>query len=274
MAQQGKGKGLAIVLSFVAIGGVVAYIIYRNYKNKNQNPTDGTLPLDQTQQGGGGSGSGSGSGGSSGSTSSGNPFATTNDLLKFQRWVIVTKGDKTILGKGGSTGFGDDGQWGSKSASAYSKYQSGYNPAIVNSDGSISGVANPQGNLVQQYPSPTAQFLPSWLLPSNTGGSGEATGSVKSTESNINIWSDMAFRPNKGGVAGSRLLLKRADGSISYDSSNGSYVGEATGVIVKDANGVEYREVIAPTTRRDMFKDSNNVVIPKAYVSKKKTTKI
>jgi len=258
MAQQGKGKGVAVVLSMVAIAGVVGYILYRRYKNKqNQTPTDsGMTPEFTPAPSGGGSGS-------STSTSTGNPFSTKDDLLKFQRWVIVTKGDKTILGKGGSTGFGDDGQWGSKSASAYAKYQKDYNPAITNQDGTIQGASLPSW-LVPSTP------LPSWLLPS----SGETTGSVKSTESNINIWSDMAFRPNKGGVAGSRLLRKTGSGSFDYNSPSGSYMGEATGVIVKDANGVEYREVVAPTDRKDMFKNSNLVIIPKAYVSKKKTTKV
>jgi hypothetical protein len=54
---------------------------------------------------------------------------------------------------------------------------------------------------------------------------------------------------------------------------SGAYFGEATGVIVTDASGVQYREVVAPTDRTDLFKDSNNNVVSKAYVSRKKTTK-
>jgi len=44
------------------------------------------------------------------------------DLIAFQQYVINVKGDKTILGKGGSTGFGDDGIWGAKSKLAWDKY--------------------------------------------------------------------------------------------------------------------------------------------------------
>jgi|688.fasta_scaffold356853_1 hypothetical protein len=48
------------------------------------------------------------------------------DLITFQRYVINTKGDKTILGKGGSTGFGDDGVYGAKSKLAWDKYGNEY----------------------------------------------------------------------------------------------------------------------------------------------------
>ena len=237
MAQQGKGKGLAIVLSFVAIAGVIGYVLYRNFKNKNQNPTDGTLPLDQTQQGGGGSGSGSGSGGGSGSTSSGNPFATTNDLLKFQRWVIVTKGDKTILGKGGSTGFGDDGQWGSKSASAYAKYQSGYNPAIVNSDGSVSGVANPQGNLVQQYPSPTAQFTPFLNPQSSTQSSSTSNLKKVITTDYVNFYkTPSSFLPLNALPYKPNEILGTSDGKQYYDGNTPYYLVNVAPSIVNSGN--------------------------------------
>jgi hypothetical protein len=57
---------------------------------------------------------------------SSNPFKTKDEVLKFQQWVINTKKDKTILGGGGSTGFGDDGSWGGKSASAWDKYGKEY----------------------------------------------------------------------------------------------------------------------------------------------------
>jgi hypothetical protein len=153
MAQQRKGKGLAITLSFVAIAGVIGYILYRRYKNKNQKPTDTTSSLDVMTPSGSGSSSSS-----SNTSSSGNPFATKDALLKFQRWVIKTIGDKKILGKGGSTGFGDDGVWGSKSASAWAKYQSPFDPAKVNDDGTMKSTPLPS-YLVPQ-PSPTLQFTP------------------------------------------------------------------------------------------------------------------
>jgi hypothetical protein len=59
---------------------------------------------------------------------------TKNEILKFQRWVITTKGDKKILGRGGSTGYGDDGKWGSKSEIAWLKYGSLYTQKPKKSD--------------------------------------------------------------------------------------------------------------------------------------------
>lgn len=53
------------------------------------------------------------------------------DLLTFQRWVINTKGDKVILGKGGSTGFGDDGVFGTKSKVAWDKYGTEYKSKTI-----------------------------------------------------------------------------------------------------------------------------------------------
>lgn len=162
MAQQGKGKGFAVVISMVAIAGVIGYLIYRSRKNKqNQggSTTDASNVFVPTPSSAPSPSSSSPS--SSSTSSSGNPFSTKDDLLKFQRWVIKTIGDKKILGKGGSTGYGDDGIWGSKSASAYAKYQGLYIPSGVNSDGTpIKGTPLPQGNLIQQNPSPTASLLP------------------------------------------------------------------------------------------------------------------
>ena len=48
------------------------------------------------------------------------------DTKVFQQWVINTKGDKTILGKGGDSGFGDDGRWGLKTDNAWKKYGEDY----------------------------------------------------------------------------------------------------------------------------------------------------
>lgn len=44
------------------------------------------------------------------------------NIKGFQQWVINTKGDKSILGKGGDSGYGDDGIWGTKTATAWNKY--------------------------------------------------------------------------------------------------------------------------------------------------------
>lgn len=49
-----------------------------------------------------------------------------NETLDFQTWVIKTKKDKNILGKGGKTGFGDDGNWGDKTEKAWNKYKNEY----------------------------------------------------------------------------------------------------------------------------------------------------
>jgi outer membrane protein OmpA-like peptidoglycan-associated protein len=54
------------------------------------------------------------------------PGSRPSNLLDFQRWVINVKGNKTILGGGGSTGFGDDGKWGSKSSKAWTTYGTEY----------------------------------------------------------------------------------------------------------------------------------------------------
>lgn len=53
---------------------------------------------------------------------------TTDEIEQFQLWVINTKKDKKILGKGGSTGFGDDGKWGPNTKLAWEKYGSTYQP--------------------------------------------------------------------------------------------------------------------------------------------------
>tara|TARA_R110001592_G_scaffold363164_2_gene680868 strand:- start:529 stop:1722 length:1194 start_codon:yes stop_codon:yes gene_type:complete len=56
------------------------------------------------------------------SKSSGKP----KNIKGFQQWVINTKGDKSILGKGGDSGYGDDGIWGDKTAAAWNKYGKEY----------------------------------------------------------------------------------------------------------------------------------------------------
>lgn len=244
MAQQGKGKGFAVVLSMVAIAGVVAYVLYRRYKKKkDEMPSvdSGTTFTPAPTPSSSGSSSGSSS---SSSTSNGNPFATKDDLIKFQQWVINTKGDKTILGKGGSTGFGDDGIWGSNSAKAFAKYGSEYKNSTSAST-------------------------------SSTGWNEK--GSIKSTESGVNVWKDLKFtKPYSSGgqsIAGSQLQVKVGGKYIYSPISSGTYLGEANGNIYTDANGVQYREVLAPSDMQDLFKDSNNVNVGKAYISRKKTTK-
>jgi hypothetical protein len=55
------------------------------------------------------------------------PADGPKDIKAFQQWVINTKKDKTILGKGGDSGFGDDGRWGKNTNTAWQKYGKEYN---------------------------------------------------------------------------------------------------------------------------------------------------
>ncbi len=71
------------------------------------------------------------------------PADGPKDIKAFQQWVINTKKDKTILGKGGDSGFGDDGRWGKNTNTAWQKYGKEYNlstqaafQAPKNADGS------------------------------------------------------------------------------------------------------------------------------------------
>ena len=52
---------------------------------------------------------------------------TTDEIKDFQSWVVNVKKNKTILGKGGDSGFGDDGKWGSKTQLAWNTYSNEYN---------------------------------------------------------------------------------------------------------------------------------------------------
>lgn len=52
----------------------------------------------------------------------------TGKVKAFQVWVINTKKNKTILGGGGDTGFGDDGKWGPNTSAAWKLYGNIYSP--------------------------------------------------------------------------------------------------------------------------------------------------
>ena len=54
------------------------------------------------------------------------PADGPKDVKTFQQWVINTKKDKTILGRGGDSGFGDDGRWGKNTSAAWQKYGKEY----------------------------------------------------------------------------------------------------------------------------------------------------
>lgn len=129
----GKKIGLislgAIVL---AVGGYFGYKAIRSVLDKNSRIDDGTdTPKPPILAGG------TPSGGSS------NPFSTSAQVKAFQKWVINTKGDKTILGGGGDSGFGDDGAWGTNTANAWSKYGNEYK----NSQSALGSGANTSSSL-------------------------------------------------------------------------------------------------------------------------------
>jgi len=115
MTPQGK-KRLIIGTSLVVILGVVGYFIYKKFSESK--PEETPPPSPDTSGGGGASNTNSGGGSGGGGLTSGNPFSTSEELKKFQEWVINTKKD-TSIGK-------VDGLWGSKSAKAWTKYGEEY----------------------------------------------------------------------------------------------------------------------------------------------------
>ena len=124
-------KKIALLSVGALVLGVSGYFAYRGIRkfiSNLGNKDDKNTPKPQPQ-----------SQGNVGSTptasTSSNPFKTKSELLAFQQWVINVKGDKTILGSGGASGFGDDGLWGRKSAKAWNQYGNEYkntaNTALV-----------------------------------------------------------------------------------------------------------------------------------------------
>jgi hypothetical protein len=113
------GKKIALIsLGAIALG-VGGYFGYKAIKKAITGTQDDSLDTPKPILSGGTPSSGGGGGSS-------NPFSTKAQLKAFQKWVIDVKGDKTILGSGGDSGFGDDGLWGSKSAKAWAKYGNEY----------------------------------------------------------------------------------------------------------------------------------------------------
>lgn len=54
------------------------------------------------------------------------PPKDKKSIKEFQKWVINTKKDQFILGKGGDTNMGDDGIFGPKTTEAWKKYGKDY----------------------------------------------------------------------------------------------------------------------------------------------------
>jgi hypothetical protein len=164
-----------IYIAGAVVLGIGAYFGYQWWKKRQSGTTNNNQPqLPPVSEPNVDLGSGSGSSSSPSSTIS-NPFKTTAELLAFQQWVINTKKDKTILGTGGASGFGDDGKWGSKSANAWTKYGSEYlaKPGSSTPSGQLSAsiqdaigvvVRNGQGEKAQKgYLESTAVKYPTFV---------------------------------------------------------------------------------------------------------------
>jgi len=137
-----KNNKLLYIAGAVGLG-IVGYFGYTWYKNRqttsNNNPPPPPPPLDSEPTLGSSTPSSSTSSSSTQSVS--NPFKTKAEVVAFQQYVINTKNDKTILGQGGSTGFGDDGNWGPKTSKAWTKYGADYLKSIGSSSGSTPGLS-------------------------------------------------------------------------------------------------------------------------------------
>jgi hypothetical protein len=136
MATKTTGNNKVYLIAGAILLGVGGYFGY-NWWKKRKDAKTSTNPIIDPITPPADNNVGSGGGGTSYTppTFTSNPFKTTDEVLKFQKWVINTKKDKTILGSGGSTGFGDDGKWGAKSGSAWDKYGKEYLTGVVGGSG-------------------------------------------------------------------------------------------------------------------------------------------
>jgi hypothetical protein len=100
----------------LAVAGYFGYQYWRKKHPKQETPPPPAPPVIPAPDG-------QNSGGNSNNyvPIASNPFKTSTELMDFQKWVINTKKDTTILGN-----YGADGKWGSKSASAFAKYGKEY----------------------------------------------------------------------------------------------------------------------------------------------------
>ena len=111
-----KTRKIILIGSAIVILGVAGYFGYKWWKDRQQKKDE--KPPDDSS--GGSTDFGSGGGGST-TTITSNPFKTSDELKKFQQWVIDIKKDSSILAP-----YGADGKWGSRSASAWDKYGADY----------------------------------------------------------------------------------------------------------------------------------------------------
>jgi len=120
-----KTRKIVIAGSLLTLGSIGAYFGYQAWKKwkDEKDLKDANLAAALANVGSGGGGGG-------GSTPYTPPVQTNtnrpDDVLAFQQYVINVKGNKTILGKGGPSGFGDDGAWGGNTAKAWTKYKTDY----------------------------------------------------------------------------------------------------------------------------------------------------
>lgn len=120
--------------SIATIVGVLAYLIWKGSKKDNKPKNDFTPQPDNDNQFKDQTikdqNKGGGVGGNTPAPTEDRPLKSENAIRKFQYYVINTKGDKTILGSGGESGYGDDGQWGSKTKAAWDKYGADYKKSL------------------------------------------------------------------------------------------------------------------------------------------------
>lgn len=115
--------------SIATIVGVLAYFIWKGSKKDDKPKNDFTPQPDNDNQFKD-QNKGGGVGGNTPAPTEDRPLKSENAIRKFQYYVINTKGDKTILGSGGESGYGDDGQWGSKTKAAWDKYGADYKKTL------------------------------------------------------------------------------------------------------------------------------------------------
>ena len=118
MAKKGT-KALLVIGSFVVIGGVLAYFLFFRTRKKGIEGTGETPPTT-------GESSAYTPSATPSSSTSDNPFKSSDELKAFQNWVINVKKDSAILGSAGA-----DGKWGSKSRNAWQKYGKEYTPSAT-----------------------------------------------------------------------------------------------------------------------------------------------
>jgi hypothetical protein len=126
-----KTRKIVIAGSLLTLGGIGAYFGYQAWKKwkDEQDAKDAQLAatLANINTGGGNTGGGGESGGGGGTTTQ---TDRPENILAFQQFVINTIGDKTILGGGGASGFGDDGIWGRNTKKAWAIHKDAYLKSI------------------------------------------------------------------------------------------------------------------------------------------------